>query len=163
MKRASYSCNFLCVVLAAAYLKYRRCRLSCLPFVWYFFSLWHTHTHTHAHTRARAHIHPHTTHTHTHTHTHSLSLSLSLSLPLSFSYATRTYTRHTPKTQYVTCNCSSSLTKSFSLALAEQITSKKGGEEKRLNKTLEKKTQEINGHGLPVSSFSSSSSLLGIV
>ena len=40
MKRASYSCcNFLCVVLAAAYLKYRRCRLSCLPFVWHFFSL----------------------------------------------------------------------------------------------------------------------------
>ena len=39
-KRASYSCcNFLCVVLAAAYLKYRRCRLSCLPFVWHFFSL----------------------------------------------------------------------------------------------------------------------------
>ena len=31
MKRASHSCcNFLCVVLAAAYLKYRRCRLSCL-------------------------------------------------------------------------------------------------------------------------------------
>ena len=45
MKRASFSCcNFLCVVLAAAYLKYRRCRLSCLPFVWHFFSLWHTHT-----------------------------------------------------------------------------------------------------------------------
>ena len=43
-------CNFLCVVLAAAYLKYRRCRLSCLPFVWHFFSLWHTHTHTHTHT-----------------------------------------------------------------------------------------------------------------
>ena len=51
MKRASYSCcNFLCVVLAAAYLKYRRCRLSCLPFVWHFFSLWHTHTHTEVHT-----------------------------------------------------------------------------------------------------------------
>ena len=46
MKRASFSCcNFLCVVLAVAYLKYRRCRLSCLPFVWHFFSLWHTHTH----------------------------------------------------------------------------------------------------------------------
>ena len=44
MKRASYSCNFLCVVLAATYLKYRRYRLSCLPFVWHFFSLWHTHT-----------------------------------------------------------------------------------------------------------------------
>ena len=42
----SYSgCNFLCVVLAAAYLKYRRCRLSCLPFVWHFF-LCDTHTHT---------------------------------------------------------------------------------------------------------------------
>ena len=40
MKRASYSCcNFLCVVVAAAYLKYRRCHLSCLPFVWHFFSL----------------------------------------------------------------------------------------------------------------------------
>ena len=51
MKRASFSCcNFLCVVLAAAYLKYRRCRLSCLPFAWHFFSLWHTHTHTHTHT-----------------------------------------------------------------------------------------------------------------
>ena len=36
MKRASYSCcNFLCVVLAAAYLKYRLCHLSCLPFVWH--------------------------------------------------------------------------------------------------------------------------------
>ena len=47
MKRASYSCcNFLCVVLAAAYLKYRRCRLSCLPFVWHFFSLCYTHTST---------------------------------------------------------------------------------------------------------------------
>ena len=40
-------------MLAAAYLKYRRCRLSCLPFVWHFFSLWHTHTHTHARARAR--------------------------------------------------------------------------------------------------------------
>ena len=40
MKRASFSCcNFLCVVLAAAYLKYRQCCLSCLPFVWHFFSL----------------------------------------------------------------------------------------------------------------------------
>ena len=41
MKRASYSCCnfFFCVVLAAAYLKYRRCRLSCLPFVWHLFSL----------------------------------------------------------------------------------------------------------------------------
>ena len=38
MKRASYSCCiFVCVVLAAAYLKYRRYRLSCLPFVWHFF------------------------------------------------------------------------------------------------------------------------------
>ena len=31
------------VVLAAAYSKYRRYGLSCLPFVWHFFSLWHTH------------------------------------------------------------------------------------------------------------------------
>ena len=31
--------HFLCIVLAAAYLKYRRCCLSCLPFVWHFFSL----------------------------------------------------------------------------------------------------------------------------
>ena len=49
MKRASYSCcNFLCMVLAAAYLKYRLCRLSCLPFVWHplFFIVTHTHTHT---------------------------------------------------------------------------------------------------------------------
>ena len=46
MKRASYSCcNFLCIVLAAAYLKYRLCRLPCLPFVWHpFFSVTHTHT-----------------------------------------------------------------------------------------------------------------------
>ena len=44
MKRASYSCcNFLCVVLAAIYLKYCQYRLSCFPFVWHFFSLWHTH------------------------------------------------------------------------------------------------------------------------
>ena len=50
MKRASFSCcNFLCVVLAAAYLKYRRCRLSCLPFVWHFFFIvTHTHIPTHA-------------------------------------------------------------------------------------------------------------------
>ena len=48
MKRASYSCcNFLCIVLAAAYLKYRLCRLSCLPFVWHpFFIVTHTHSHT---------------------------------------------------------------------------------------------------------------------
>ena len=54
-------CNFLCVVLAAAvYLKYRQCRLSCLPFVWDFFSLWHTHTHTHTHARTRlaTNVHP---------------------------------------------------------------------------------------------------------
>ena len=93
MKRASYSCcNFLCVVFAAAYLKSRRCRLSCLPFVRQFFSLWHTHAHTN--TRAR-------THTHTHTHTHisrrgnfswalfSLLASV-LSFLLSLTYA-RTY------------------------------------------------------------------------
>ena len=66
IKRASSSCcNFLCVVLAAAYLKYRRCRLSCLPFVWHYFSLWHTHTHTHT-----------VTHTHTHTHTHTVTHTL---------------------------------------------------------------------------------------
>ena len=63
MKRASYSCcNFLCIVLAAAYLKCHRCRSSCLPFVWHFFSLWHTSTRTHTHTH---------THSHTHTHTHA--------------------------------------------------------------------------------------------
>ena len=40
MKRASSSCCiFVCVVLAAAYLKYRQYRLSCLPFVLHFFSL----------------------------------------------------------------------------------------------------------------------------
>ena len=38
-----FFCNFLCIVLAAAYLKYRLCRLSCLP-PGTFFSLWHTHT-----------------------------------------------------------------------------------------------------------------------
>ena len=55
MKRASYSCcNFLCIVLAAADLKYRLCRLSCLPFVWHlFFIVTHTHTHTHSHSRTR--------------------------------------------------------------------------------------------------------------
>ena len=49
MKRASFSCcNFLCVVLAAAYayLKYRWCHLSCLPFVWHFF---HCDTHARTH------------------------------------------------------------------------------------------------------------------
>ena len=68
MKRASYSCcNFLCVVLAATYLKYPRYRLSCLPFVWHFF---HCDTHTHTHTIFRLSLtHTHTcTHTHTHTH-----------------------------------------------------------------------------------------------
>ena len=40
MKRASYSCCiFVCVVLAAAYLKYGRYRLLCIPFVGHFFSL----------------------------------------------------------------------------------------------------------------------------
>ena len=54
MKQASYSCwNFLCVVLAVTHLKYRWYRLSCLPFVWHFFSLWHTHTRAHA----RMHTH----------------------------------------------------------------------------------------------------------
>ena len=65
MKRASSSCcNFprLCVVLAATYLKYRQCRLSCLLFVWHLFSLSLTYTHTG--TCARKH-----THAHTHTHT----------------------------------------------------------------------------------------------
>ena len=71
LKRASFSCcNFLCVVLAAAYLKYRRCRLSCLPFIWHFFSLWHTPTHTHPPTNTPTHT-PTDTHTHTHTHTHT--------------------------------------------------------------------------------------------
>ena len=46
MKRASYSCCiFVCVVLTAAYLKYRRYRSPCLPFVWHFFPC-DTHTHT---------------------------------------------------------------------------------------------------------------------
>ena len=66
MKRASYSCcNFLCIVLAAAYLKYRRCHLSCLPFVWHLFFHWDTHTHTYPHTHAHTH-----TRTHAHTRTH---------------------------------------------------------------------------------------------
>ena len=40
MKRASYSCCiFLCVVLAAAYLKFCRYHMSRLPFVWHFLSL----------------------------------------------------------------------------------------------------------------------------
>ena len=88
MKRASYSCcNFLCIVLAAAYLKYRLCRLSCLPFVWHSFFHCDTHTHTHhthkhthirthkhkhppTHTRARENMHTHIyTLTHLHTHT----------------------------------------------------------------------------------------------
>ena len=30
------------MVVCASYLKYHWCRLSCLPFVWQFFSLWHT-------------------------------------------------------------------------------------------------------------------------
>ena len=104
MKRASYSCcNFLCIVLAAAYLKYRLCRLSCLPFVWhpFFHCDTHTHTHTHIHTythlffffslaqinfalkaqiHTRTHTHAHTrthtrTHTHTHTNTHTVFVS----------------------------------------------------------------------------------------
>ena len=54
-KRASYSCcNFLCAVLAAAYFKYRRCRLSCLSFVWHFFCIvTHTHMRAHAHAYVR--------------------------------------------------------------------------------------------------------------
>ena len=73
MKRASFSCcNFLCVVLAAAYMKYRRCRLSCLPFVWHFF---HCDTHTHTHTHTHAHTH---THTHSHSHTSRLIVKLDM-------------------------------------------------------------------------------------
>ena len=46
MKRVSYSrCSFLCIVLVATYLKYRRYRLSCLPFVWHFFFHFDTRTH----------------------------------------------------------------------------------------------------------------------
>ena len=46
------SCStFLCFVLAAAYLKYHCCDLSCLPFIWHFlFIVTHTHPHTHSHT-----------------------------------------------------------------------------------------------------------------
>ena len=48
MKPASSSCCiFDCVLLAAAYLRYRRYRLLCLLFVWHLFSLWHIHKHTH--------------------------------------------------------------------------------------------------------------------
>ena len=72
-------CNFLCVVLAAvAYLKYRRCRLSCLPFVWHFFFIvTHTHTRTHTHTQMYARTHTHTckyTNKYTHIHTRSTVL-----------------------------------------------------------------------------------------
>ena len=43
------SCVFLCVSLAAAYLKYHWCHSSCLPLVWRFlFIVTQTHTHTHA-------------------------------------------------------------------------------------------------------------------
>ena len=70
MKRASYSCCiFLCVVLAAAYLKYRRYRLPCLPFVWPLFFIHllsfiftkhtHTHTHTPTHTHEYKHVETH--------------------------------------------------------------------------------------------------------
>ena len=67
-------CIFLCVVLAASYLNYRRYRLSCLPpFAWHFlFILTCAHTHTHTRTRTHTHTHAHThAHTHTHTHTHT--------------------------------------------------------------------------------------------
>ena len=50
-KRASYMyscCNFLCVVLAATYLKYCRYRFFVLAIcLALFFSLWHAHAHTH--------------------------------------------------------------------------------------------------------------------
>ena len=76
MKRASYSCcNFLCVVLAAAYLKYHRCRLSCLPFVWHLFFIV-THTHTHAQT-----------------HNHFLLLTLFLSCDIDFDTASQAEAR----------------------------------------------------------------------
>ena len=68
MKRASYSCcNFLCIVLAAAYLKYRRCHLSCLPFVWHPFFHCDTHTHTEDSLFSNVTVH----HTHSHIHTSS--------------------------------------------------------------------------------------------
>ena len=60
MKRASYSCcNFLCVVLAAAYLKYRRCRLV-VPAIRLalFFIVTHPRARTHAHIHAHARTHP---------------------------------------------------------------------------------------------------------
>ena len=42
---------------AATHLKYRRCRLSCLPFIWHFFFIvTHTHPHTHKHPRTNAHV-----------------------------------------------------------------------------------------------------------
>ena len=48
MRRASCCCCiFLSVVIAPPCLKYRRYRLSCLPFVWHcLFIVTHTHTHT---------------------------------------------------------------------------------------------------------------------
>ena len=56
-------CNFLCVVLAAAYLKFRRCRLSCLPFAWHLFACHSsgtffivTHTHARTHAPCQAHV-----------------------------------------------------------------------------------------------------------
>ena len=94
MKQAACSCNFLCVVLVATYLKYRLYRLSCLPFVWQFlFIVTHTHTHTHTHVHVSMHIY---THKHIYSHTHTLThpvISLSLSLSLShfapeFAYGT---------------------------------------------------------------------------
>ena len=39
------------MVVCATYLKYHRCRLSCLPFVWHFYSLSHTHARTRKNTR----------------------------------------------------------------------------------------------------------------
>ena len=82
MKRASYSCcNFLCVVLAAAYLKYRLCRLSCLPFVWHLFFHCDTHTRAHAHT-----------HTHTHTHTRARETFVKQQIKRSFSLPTNMWT-----------------------------------------------------------------------
>ena len=46
-RKDRFNSIFLCVVLATAYVKYRQCHLSRLPFIWHFlFNVTHPHTHT---------------------------------------------------------------------------------------------------------------------
>ena len=71
-------------MLAAAYLKYRRCRLSCLPFVWHFFFIV-----THTHTPRQTHFSAYTQRSNLVAHLKSTKFNFSLSQQFTFGHRSR--------------------------------------------------------------------------